>query len=201
MAIPLKRTISLLACTICTQLMAAPVPSGYISWDVNIPGSSGNFNISNFTGPNALDPDFPIVTPLQLSALSLVVDFEGGGRTVFGPSYFVAGPDGLSFDGGDIAIGGTNPLPTAATLTGNYTTTPVTLADGRSMDILDTFTASLGNGSGALSDGDLAVIFASPRGGTVPLPGSFVLVLSGIAALAFGAGARPKPGQPAPASR
>src|SRR5277367_2026849 len=106
---------------------AAPIPLGYISWDVNIPGSFGAFDITNLTGPNSLPPSFSVATTVQLNTLSLVVDFSNGTSTTFGPSYFTLNSDGESLDGGPIAIGGASPVPTSATLTGDLIPTTIDL--------------------------------------------------------------------------
>lgn len=55
-------------------------PVGVLSWDVIFPGNAGEFDIENLTGPNSLAPDFPITTEVNLSNLTLSVNFEG--RTV-----------------------------------------------------------------------------------------------------------------------
>ncbi|MCX6626826.1 MAG: hypothetical protein NTW28_04245, partial [Candidatus Solibacter sp.] len=95
---------------------------GLLTWDSVAPGSFGSFNISNQTGVNSStpgDPTFPVVTSLTFSGLSLNVHFTDGSSSTKGPSYFTStGSDG-SFNGGDIAVGGGNPLPNYAQLTGN----------------------------------------------------------------------------------
>jgi len=108
---------------------AAPIPLGYISYDVNIPGSFAQFDIVNETGPNSTfppDPTFPVTTTAQftLSSLSLVVDFSDGSSKTFGPYYFTLGSDGESLDGSPIAIGGTTPNPVSAVLTGMLSPAP-----------------------------------------------------------------------------
>ena len=93
---------------------AAPIPLGYISWDVNIPGSFGQFDIVNQTGPNSTyppDTTFPVTNTVLFSDLSLTVHFTDGTTSVFGPSYFTLNADGESLDGSPIAIGGSLPLP------------------------------------------------------------------------------------------
>ncbi len=177
------------ACSLCvvfaSSALAAPIALGYISWDVNIPGSVGKFDIANFSGGNSFAPDFPISTPLSLSSLSLTVHFSGGGTTVFGSSYFTLSLDGLSFDGGDIAIGGANPLPTDATLTGAFSTTTINVIGLGTQTINPTFSATILPSAGTtLSDFDLALINVEtiptgPGGGTAPEPSS--LLLAGLA--------------------
>src|SRR5689334_214428 len=100
---------------------AADTPIGYVSWDVTAPGSTGQFDISNQTGPNSsLSPDttWPVSTTVNLSGLSLHVDFSDGSSRTFDSSYFTLSVDGISFNGSPIPIGGVNPLPVDATLTG-----------------------------------------------------------------------------------
>ncbi len=170
------------ACVLCApSAFATSIPLGYVSWDVNIPGSVGKFDIANFSGVNTAPPDFPITTALSLSSLSLTVHFAGGGTTVFGSSYFTLNLDGLSFNGGDIAIGGANPLPTDATLTGAFSTTSIIVDGIGAQTILPTFSATILPAIGfTLSDFDFALInvetTAGGTGGTVPEPGSLLLV-------------------------
>ena len=71
---------------------AGIVPVGYVSWDVVFPGNAGQFDITNLTGANSAAPVFPITMEVNLSSLSLVVDFVGGGSTTYGASYFTLGP-------------------------------------------------------------------------------------------------------------
>ncbi len=52
-------------------------PVGILSWDIIFPGNAGQFDIGNLTGPNSLPPDFPITTLVNLSDLTLTVDFGG----------------------------------------------------------------------------------------------------------------------------
>ena len=176
-----------LACAVCaSSALASTIALGYISWDVNIPGSVGKFDIANFSGINSSSPDWLITTPLGLSSLSLTVHFAGGGTTVFGASYFTLSLDGLSFNGGDIAIGGANPLPTDATLTGAFSTTAINVTGMGAVTILPTFSATILPSAGStLSDFDFALINVETTtggpGGTVPEPSS--LLLAGLAAV------------------
>jgi hypothetical protein len=48
-----------------------------LSWDLIFPGNAGEFDITNLTGPNALPPDFPITSAVNLTDLTLTVDFGG----------------------------------------------------------------------------------------------------------------------------
>ena len=164
---------------------ADEIPIGYVSWDVAFPGNSGSFDISNETGPNSSgDATFPVTTTVSLSSLSLTVDFSNGSTGVFGSSYFTLGLDGISFDGNPIAIGGTNPVPTEATLKGTFSPTTITLFDGSTHTILPTFTAViLPSSPPTLADGDLAIIDATTGTSTVPEPGSWVLFGTSVACL------------------
>jgi len=159
---------------------AALLPIGYISYDVTAPGSTAQFDITNNTGVNSSpfpDTTWPVTTTVSLSSLSLTVDFSDGTTQVFGSSYFTLGPDGISFNGGVIPIGGSNPQPTDATLTGTFSSTTVTLNDGSSDSILSSFSATiLPSSPPDLSDGDLAIINATTTTAVVPEPGSWLLL-------------------------
>jgi hypothetical protein len=162
---------------------ASLLPIGYISYDVNIPASTASFDITNLTGPNALPPDFPVATSVDLSSLSLKVDFSDGSTQTFGSPYFTLSSDGLSFNGGAIPIGGANPQPTDATLTGMFSPTTLTLSDSSMVTIDSSFSAMiLPSSPPNLGDGDFAVIYASPAGTTspVPEPGSVLLLATTV---------------------
>jgi len=160
---------------------------GFVSWDVTFPGNSGTFDITNLTGPNMLLPDFPVITPVHLTNLALLVHFDNGSSSAFGSSYFTLGLDGLSFNGAPIAIGGTNPRPIDAKLTGTFNPTTIDAGSGP-QNINANFTASiLSSTGGPLADGDLALIVTSPAGGGggggVPEPSTAVLMVSCVASL------------------
>jgi hypothetical protein len=146
---------------------AAPIPLAYISWDVTIPGSFGEFDITNETGPNSsIPPDttWPVSTTVLFNSLSLVVHFSDGGTTTFGSSYFTLNPsDGESLNGSPIAIGGVSPQPTEAILTGDLTPTSV-LVSGTRMTLDSSFDTAtiLPSSPPDLADGDLAIINAEP---------------------------------------
>lgn len=153
---------------------ATPIPLGDIQWDVTIPGSFGQFDIVNETGPNSSPPTFPVTTEVQFNSLSLVVHFSDGSTTTFGPSYFTLNPDGESLDGSPIAIGGVSPQPTEAILTGDLAPTTITVNG-----IPTTVNSSFDNGAGGsvtitpssppnLADGDFAIINA--ESGVSPPP-------------------------------
>jgi hypothetical protein len=150
-------------------------PIGFIQWSVNIPGSAGEFDISNQTGVNSSifpDTTWPVSTPVSLSGLSLTVHFDDASTSVFGPSYFTLEADGLSYFGNPIPIGGANPLPVDATLTGTFSPLSITLNDGSTETISPTFTAKIvtsdPTGSPELADGDFAIIEAGTGGGPPP---------------------------------
>ena len=131
-----------------------------------------------------------MLTPVHLSNLHLHLDFTGGGTADFGPSYFTLGLDGLSWDGSPIPIGGNNPLPTLAVLTGTFSPTTINVSGIGTQTIEGAFSATISPGSGStLSDGDLAIINATPGtggggGGTVPEPSTWLLVSAGLFAAA-----------------
>lgn len=184
--IPQLSRLALVLCAVSAS--ADPFPAGFISWDVIFPGNAGQFDIVNQTGPNSSafpDTTFPISTTLNLSSLSLSVNFSNSTSETFGSSYFALGPDGISFDGSPIPVGGTNPTPTGATLTGSFSPLSITLNDGSSATISANFSATIAPSTGTtLSDGDFAVIEATRgTGGNVPEPGTAVLIGSALLCL------------------
>jgi hypothetical protein len=46
---------------------ATPIPLGFVSWDVMVPGSFGEFDIVNETGPNS-GGSFPVSTEVQFNS-------------------------------------------------------------------------------------------------------------------------------------
>lgn len=182
-----KLTLSLIVLLAlgCVGAWANAIPVGYISWDVIFPGNAGQFDIINLTGPNSVPPTFPVVTTVSLSNLDLVVDFVGGGSTTYGPSsgYFTLGADGESFNGTAIPIGGTNPEPMSATLTGTFS--PLSISDPGPDTILSTFSVTFSD-TPFLLDGDFGVIYAtegSTTGTTVPEPSSLALFVTAASLL------------------
>src|ERR1700733_5287448 len=126
------KNVSVLFCgaaLFAASASATLIPVGYVSWDVNFPGNAGQFDITNLTGANAAPTaSFPILTQVNLSSLSLTVSFVGGGMTTEPAGYFTLASDGESWNGTAIPIGGTNPLPTAATLTGLFSPTSINVS-------------------------------------------------------------------------
>ena len=167
---------------------AAPIPLGDIQWDVTIPGSFGEFDIVNLTGPNSSPPTLPVTTEVQFNNLSLVVHFSDGSTTTFGPSYFTLNADGESLDGSPIAIGGVSPQPIEAVLTGDLTPTTITV-DGTPTAVDSSFDTAtiLPSSPPNLSDGDFAIINAEPAEvgpPTVPEPNmTWTFLVGGFMAL------------------
>ncbi len=172
----------------CTAASAGLLTVGFISYDVTAPGSTAQFDITNGTGPNSTpfpDPTFPVVTSVNMSSLALTVHFSDGSTQAFGSSYFSLNIDGLSWDGSTIPIGGANPQPVSATLTGLFSPLSVSLNNGSSTSILAAFSASVTPSSPPnLQDGDLAIINATTTStGTVPEPGTWFLIAMGLTAI------------------
>jgi hypothetical protein len=166
-------------------LQASTIVVGYISWDVNFPANAGEFDIVNETGPvNGNNPTFPISNIENLSDLMLTVTFNDGSIVAEPSTYFTLSPDGESFDGTAIPIGGTNPIPVSATLTGDFSPLIVDLFGGGSDAILPTFTTTFSD-SPTLVDGDLGIIYAT-TGIETPEPGTWMLAGLGILCLIAG---------------
>lgn len=159
---------------------------GFLSYDLTGTDTAA-FDIANLTGSNALPPDFPILTTVNLSSLSLTVHFSDGSTVTEPSSYFSLALDGQSFNGSDIGVGGTNPLPTEATLTGSFSPTTINVDGVGTVDINPTFSLTLLPSSGPdLADGDLAIIFATTAGtSTVPEANSWFLLGTVMLLMAF----------------
>ncbi len=179
---------SVAAFFLAPAMWAGQVAVGFVSWDVNFPGNAGQFDITNLTGPNAAPVGFPITTEIQLTGLSLTVDFVSGGTKTYGSSYFTLSSDGESLDGTAIPIGGTNPQPISATLSGTFSVTSI--LDPSADTILPTFTVTFSD-SPTLVDGDFGIIYATECGGAgepscsgsgsiTPEPNSMALVGLGL---------------------
>jgi hypothetical protein len=174
---------------------AGSIPIGYVSFDVTGPGLA-QFDINNETGVNSSpfpDETFPVTTSVSLSNLSLDIQYSSGPDLVFGPSsgYFTLSADGISWTGtalstsvdqsSDGLLGSVD-----AILTGTFDTTSLNLNDGSSVSVLSSFSATINDPSG-LSDGDLAVIYATTGSSgppTTPEPETFVMVGTGLLAFA-----------------
>jgi hypothetical protein len=188
----LKSIVLALAPAFATMASASLLNVGYISYDVTAPGSTASFDIVNQTGPNSTafpDTSFPISTSVHLSSLILVVHFSDSTTQTFGSSYFTLNPDGLSWDGNTIPVGGANPQPVSATLTGTFSPLSVTLNDGSVESIMAGFSATISpSGPPDLGDGDLALIQATTGtggggggGGSTPEPGTWLLMATSLA--------------------
>lgn len=171
---------------------AANIPIGFFSWDETAANSGiGAFNVSNETGANVgVFPDeFSVTTQLAFSDLAVHVVLTDGSAQDFGSSYFGVEQLGGGFNGAPINFG--QLLPMTATLTGKYSPLNVNLLIGTSGTILEGFSATLVS-SGSTGDplyfGDLKIFEADFTPGTtnpVPEPGTWMLLGTGLASLAF----------------
>lgn len=167
-----------------TTALSDELSVGYVAWDETDPGVAGEFDVVDQTGPNSSgDATWPVTTTLAFQSLALAVHFTDGTTSNFGASYFTQNADGLSFDGGAIAIGAGKPKPIDATLTGVFNHTALTLFDGSRVDVASGFAALIPFRAGGLSDGDLQIITATSTTATVPEPATWPLLAAALAAL------------------
>ena len=171
---------AMLAWLVSGNAQAVPISIGFLSFDQTT-ATTAQFDIVNLTGANVAAPDFPVVTAVTLSNLNLLVGFLGGSTQTFTQSDFTLSLDGLSYDGPVVATAGLV-VPISALLNGDLS--PTSLNNGSPVTVQSSFLpASLTNPTGgALVDGNLALIQASPAGGggggggTVPEPGTLLLL-------------------------
>jgi hypothetical protein len=172
-------------CIFCGLLFSASLSwattytMGYVAFDVTNP-PLGEVDIANQTGPNSSAPDFPVSTPVSLTNLTVTLDFATGPSETFGPTsgYFSLAPDGLSYNGQDIFNISTDPV-TSAVLSGDFSTTNISLVGGGTATIGSSFTATITPSSGPdLADGDFALITATT--GHVPEPQTWALLCAGL---------------------
>jgi hypothetical protein len=139
---------------------ATGIVVGVLTYDVTMPKSASEFDITNLTGDGGISS---VSTAVSFSDLTLTVAFSDGTTRVMGPATFTRAADDASWNGGTIAIGGQNPQPTEATLVGTLTPTNI-VADGGAIAVRAAFgpvrlsAATPPN----LADGDHALITAAP---------------------------------------
>lgn len=186
-------TFVLAICWFSATAQGTAIPIGFISWDVNLPGSIGEFDIVNETGPNgSIFPEttFPVTTAVHLSSVSLLVNFSNSTSATFGPLYFTLDADGLSFRGAPIPIGGTDPVPVSATLTGTLSPVSVSLNTGGEASLNSVFTATISPELGkAMIDATTSNTdppSTDPDPPSMPEPGTWTLTAIGIGCVAFG---------------
>ncbi|BAP88765.1 uncharacterized protein E1O_16340 [Burkholderiales bacterium GJ-E10] len=150
---------------------AGQIAMGFMSYDEGTSAPTiATFDIQNLTGSNSFPPDAPVSTSVSFNNLSLTVHFLDGTSTSFGQSDFTLGLDGLSYNGPGVVFGSGNDA-VSALLTGTFSTTSLTLADGTTPTILDTFSAAITDPTGGtLQNLDSAVIYATTTGGGTSVP-------------------------------
>jgi hypothetical protein len=198
--LPCLLAVTVLAGVGFTPSIHAQNTIGYVSYELDETPSSSEFDILNITGVNSglgFSPDLdPVTSEVDLTDLSLTLNFGGGGSEVLGagagsvdPTYFTLQGDGISFAGNPADLTDTEDI-TSAILTGTFEETTITLSGGPSDTVMiePTFTTTITDPSGTLADGDFAAIVATevPSGPppTTPEPESLVLFATGLAGLA-----------------
>jgi hypothetical protein len=156
---------------------ADSIPVGVVSFDVFIPGASGvnAININNFTGLNALPPDFSGSTDLIFKAASLTLE------DTFSQTVFLGDINPGSFLFPSLQFPSTRNFR-KLTFTATLSQTEFVLVDGTafkaaSPDIALTILPFAG--STLVAGTDFGVITIAP----VPEPGTLPLLLSGLAGL------------------
>ncbi|HTP33771.1 MAG TPA: hypothetical protein VMJ75_16445, partial [Candidatus Acidoferrales bacterium] len=95
------------------------------------------------------------------------------------------GSDGESFNGGIIPIGGTNPKPKDATLTGTFSTTSINVNGVGPVTINSSFSVTFSD-SPNLVDGDFGLITATTgTAASVPEPGAWTLLATCLLGVAI----------------
>lgn len=183
MRLPIRLLVLTLALGLFSAVAyAGNIPVGFISYDF-IGNGLAEFDISNQTGPNSStypDQTWPVSNSINLGSLSMTVYFANGTQYTYGAGYWSLEPDGLSWAGPQLPD---NSMITSAVLTGTFNPTTFDLNDGTQFNANPDFTATITDSNGNLQNGDFAIIYGTPAGGTTPEPGT--LVLTGTGALAL----------------
>jgi hypothetical protein len=171
--------IILFLCLGASRARADTYAAGILSFDSLDQPSSTPFglDITNLTQQPFLGS--PIVTPLDLSNLTLLVDFSDGSSAsepLTAVDAFGDFTTGAIFEGGSV---------TDATLTGTFGPTSVMLDDGSTVNILQAFSATLSDPLGALQDGDFSIFNAESAPVSTPEPGMLLLFLPALAAIFY----------------
>jgi hypothetical protein len=184
-----RTLLLLLTLTVFSAVASADqFPIGLLSFDAaNLAGTSGQFDITNQTGPNSFPPSFPVTSSLAFAITSLTVNFTTGS-----PIVLLAGDFTSDGNGGWLGNNSfTSPI-LSAILVGTLSPTSGVVVSGVGTETFSAFfTDASGNPSVTVTDatggplvlGDLAVIYGSTTPTTVPEPGTGVLLGGGIAGL------------------